>query len=360
MNINRNLWTPEALEYCAMLHNSGVRFIELGNVANIQVVERKRLEKESLDSKSLYVSMTMPDLGSVYTLAGFLGKATGKKYAKVDFTETQTRETFLVYSCSKLYRMCIDAMSRRCSGTGALSTKDIASIHVPDFDIDKIAVIDKYSKIIAEIQSEREVILQESLDTIIQESLGLDYAQKPLNRMTKWCFECHAHHVTGIPWDHAEDMEPLTGLTKTWFKTTRWPMFAVSDLISYKNASSNDHILYVSRKHPLPDGIFAICLPAGVSHRNYAAFNMRNGVNLEYLIAFLKASYIQDYFKAICWYGDSQISRFLSLPVVLPTMDIQSNIVALLENAKNQWLKSSRSRQEILVEIKNNVDRWLL
>ena len=86
------------------------------------------------------------------------------------------------------------------------------------------------------------------------------------------------------------------------------------------------------------------------------------GVDVYYTTTtdFHNSEYIQDYFKAICWYGDSLIARFLSLPVVLPSMDIQSNVVALLKNAKNQWLKSFQSRQENLEEIKNNVDRWLL
>lgn len=330
-------WTPESIRYEAFLRENKNRITLLGEIASISVLSNKYASTNK-DVRSLFFSMSGGQMGMVWTFDGFLHNGIRGKYSRLDFAREADYNAFLVYSVTSMYRLFVQLRMEYTGGSKTLHVRDLMDIPVLMIGTEKECQVEEVANEIEHVQKTILPAPDEILDRIIEKELRLDAAQSPTIKNTKWAFECHAHHVTGLSWDHAKELEPLTCSTRTWLESSKLPLVAFKDIVSLGATSyEGSNGIYIPRNlAKLSQISIGAEGPNGVQ-RGWYKFCLVPNVDVNYIRYYLRSGFIKDYLCAMSNYGHSFLDNLMDVPIVLPEKSRQILISQSIDGALMQY-----------------------
>jgi len=337
-------WTPEFIEYSNFVDRNKQRLVPLESLASIDILRKAVGLDIEKDGDCLFASLSGQDVGSVSTFAGVLQRQVPEKLVRLSFVKIADKELFLCYSLTNAYKNGLLSILQGHGGRNTLSQGEFGRVLVPCMDKSIISRVAILYEAISSVQSTSVPTSEGVADEIMQKELHLDRSKSPEVIGTKWAFERHAHHVTGLSWDHARDLEPLTLLTESWLLTSNYPCKRMEEVVCVESRGGCESILLPYDFTKL--NRVSVASEKEVSKSRY----MRRcwlmpGVDAEYVCSFLKTEFVYRYLNATRYYGHTLVQEILSTPIILPDKSIQRNIVSQINSAYSEIDKAAATRK---------------
>jgi len=349
-------WTPEAIEYSYFVERNSLRLVPLKSLASIDVLRKASGFDVGKDGDCLFVTLSGQHIGSVSTFTGVLQRQVSEKLVRLCFAKNADKECFLCYSLTSAYKNGLLSMLQGHGGRNTLSLGEFARVLVPCMDEGNNKQVANLYEAISSIQSISIPDSEGVADEIMQQELHLDRSKSPKAIGTKWVFERYAHHVTGLSWDHARDLEPVTQLTESWLRTSNYPCKRMEEVMFTERCEACENIL-------LPYGFSKLNCVSVVSAKELPKSRYMKrcwvmpSVDAEYVCCFLKTKFMSLYLMATRYYGHSLAQEILSAPIVLPEKPIQEYVVSQIKAAYSEIGNAAAAKKMRLDMLANEAEK---
>lgn len=281
------------------------------------------------------------------------------KLCSVRFATEDEMLKFCLYGFSAAYRFQTKTIQTR-SGRNVLALREIEQIDIPNpIEWHPVELCSQ----MAEFNDKRKELmlcsLQEETDACLQKSLGMKEAKDPLTMEVQWQFENHAHHVTGMRWDHARDFSPRSNLVEAWVKSGIYEVHPLEDLLADTNESRDPHFAPRRDRILLPRSIArygidpALSLISGLDRVSSRGINVSLCKKIDwcYAVYYLYSRIARLYLEGVSGAGRLQDGDFRLIPIALPPLGEQESVAAAIDDI----VRLRRNREQEVERLKDNI-----
>ena len=223
-------WTPEWFRFAQFSRKHPQNLIRLLDICDFVGGPAAHLDGNQILRTAVFC-LDGVAAGSAYPMWVVLGEndlETGcRNSAYLVFENEKTVRQFLLVSCSSYYRLGIEVVLQR-FGRRHIPLRILNRIFLPwRSEGNSKGLWERYLRVLDLRRETSEDCLRAKIDKEIETVLQLKESKDPRAIETKWRFECHARHVTGLRWDHASELLPLAKRTADWIQTSPYEVHSL-------------------------------------------------------------------------------------------------------------------------------------
>ena len=345
-------WTAESFRWQRLLNRRRIAFEKLWSCAEIQRGFVQPDNAEDLNRRAAVV-LSGEWCGEILPMAYWFriaDKLSRKaKFCSVRFATEDEMLKLCVYGFSKSYKFQVGVIQTQ-SARNILDLQGIAQIDIPNPA--EWHPIELYSQM-ADFNGKRMELLlcdlQAETDTCLQKSLGMMEVNDPLATEVRWQFENHAHHVTGMRWDHARDFSPRSNLVEAWLKGGIYEVRPLGDLL----VDENENRISLPRSISRYRIDSALSLMSGLDRACSRGFNvnLRETINWRYAVYYLYSRITRLYLEGVSGTERLQNVDLRSIPIALPPLNEQIGIASAIDGI----VRCRRKREQEVWRLKGDI-----